>query len=645
MTAFWLFIAALTGGIGYLLGRARKTPPDASSPQVVDQILRQVTSEGILVHQDGVVIDMNDRMMQIADRPRDQIIGRRIIDLLGPHNQATVTAELDRENATYEVEHIHLDGSRGQLRVNARSVQIDGRRLRVAVIQDLTERRKVELAFIRTQQGFRAMIERLPFGIALHHHGITRYANPSILHSLGFEKLDDVRGRPVVDFILPEDRPFVVERTRELLEFDQPLPPLEIRFMHRDGRLLRMETLPVRMIEFEGELCHLVVVVDVSDKKILEERLQFADRMASVGTLAAGMAHEVNNPLSYVIGHLELMAEALQKEGPAHPLAHHVKEALEGSERVRRTVTELKTFSRASDESVAPTDVREVMETAIRLGGNEIRHRAQLRRHFDNVPLVDANASRLSQVFVNLLINAAQAIAPGQAESQRIDVYIAADGPEVTISVQDTGAGIPLEVQKRIFDPFFTTKPVGEGTGLGLSICHGIVASLGGSIRFESTPGHGTRFTVRLPARPPLPAAPPTSPAAPSPEKRIRILVIDDEPAILELLSLALAQHQVHSARGGQEGLDACLNDEWDVVLCDLMMPEVSGMDVYARIAEVKPELLPRVVFLTGGAFTLEARDFLSNPAIARLDKPFRIETLKTLIAGFVPAPSADRKP
>lgn len=493
---------------------------------------------------------------------------------------------------------------------------------------------------------FQDMIERLPIGVAIHFQGVIRYANAAMLGTLGFPTMEHVVGKPILDFVEPQDRPVVAERMRALVE-GRPLAAARVRLFHADGRVVPCETTPVRMIDFRGEPCNLVLVQDITERLEMEVKLQLADRMVSLGTMAAGVAHEVNNPLAYVIGNLELVREAL-RELPSDGqdlgnIDRMLTEALEGGERVRRIVLDLKTFSRAAEEPGAPVDVHAVLETAIRIAGNEIRHRARLVRKFGQVPRIEANESRLAQVFLNLLVNAAQAIPEGEAENNTIGLATRVDLlGRVVVEVTDSGAGIEPEVQRRMFDPFFTTKPVGIGTGLGLSIVHGIVASMGGELTFESQPGHGSTFRVHLPAlaagRRTSSPPPEDVPSAPAPSTGgARILCVDDEPAILEMLEAALAGHRLRCVSSGYDGLLACLSEDWDLVLCDLMMADLSGIDVWERVTARRPELGERFVFLTGGAFTPRAREFLGRVPNARMEKPFRIEAIKRLVAQRLP--------
>jgi signal transduction histidine kinase len=225
-----------------------------------------------------------------------------------------------------------------------------------------------------------------------------------------------------------------------------------------------------------------------------------ADRMASVGTLAAGVAHEINNPLAFILANLEFAIGELGDAGASAEVSPALTEARAGPLRVREIVRDLRAFSRAEPGGSEVVDPRSVLQSAIGLAQNEIRHRARLDVDAGEIPLVVASERRLGQVLVNLLINAAQAIPEGRAAENVVcaTTGTAPDG-RARIEISDTGSGIAPELLGQIFDPFFTTKPVGVGTGLGLSICHGIVAALGGEIQVESAAGKGSTFRVLLP--------------------------------------------------------------------------------------------------------------------------------------------------
>jgi len=422
------------------------------------------------------------------------------------------------------------------------------------------------------------------------------------------------------------------------------------------GEEVAVEAMRVGVHDYllKGVLTRLVPVIERelrearlrSEQRKMQEHLRISDRMASVGTLAAGVAHEINNPLAALIGNLEFSLDELARlEPPRSPgIEAPLQEAREAADRVRMIVRDLKVFSRSGDEDRrGPVDVEQVLESTVRMAWNEIRHRARLVRDYTEIPPAWGNESRLGQVFLNLLVNAAQALPAGRSEENEIRVATRAVEGGVVVEIQDTGSGIGPDVLPHIFDPFFTTKAAGVGTGLGLAICHRIITGLGGSIEAESEAGRGTAFTVRLPT---LPAAAERNGASPSlpvvatgQRQRGKILVIDDEPLINGILRRILARdHEVATATSVREALDrVAAGERFDLMICDLMMPEMTGMDLHAELLRREPALAERLVFMTGGAFTPAAREFLDRVPNARVEKPFDVQDLRALIQTLLP--------
>jgi signal transduction histidine kinase len=379
-----------------------------------------------------------------------------------------------------------------------------------------------------------------------------------------------------------------------------------------------------------------------ADQRKMREQLATSERMATAGVLAAGVAHEINNPLAVVLANLELIAGLLCVLPPDARLTEvdgPLTDAREAGERIRRIVRDVKLFSRSHHEERDAVDVTSVIESSIRMAWNEIRHRARLTRDYGEVPRVDSNEARLGQVVLNLLVNATQAIPEGRASQNEIRVVTRmAENGRVVVEVCDTGVGIPPEILPRIFDPFFTTKPVGVGTGLGLSLCHRMVSDLGGEIDVESEVGKGTVFRVTLPAATSKPRAVVPAVVAEEPARRARVLVVDDEVALGRVLARSLSRHHdVVTLTKGRDALDWIASGErFDVILSDLMMPDVTGMDLYEQLSLDTPDQATKMIFLTGGAFTGRAREFLDRVPNPRSEKPFDVSTILALIAGVL---------
>ncbi len=393
-----------------------------------------------------------------------------------------------------------------------------------------------------------------------------------------------------------------------------------------------------------GEITGLVGIGrDITSQKEVQAQLATADRMASIGLIAAGVAHEVNSPLAALLLNAELAQRITRRtESSGSQLATSLESIHDCGQRIARIVRDLGVFSRAPAEQLELVDVRQVLDASLRLTEGQLRSRARLVREDDDVPLVLANGSRLGQVFLNLILNAAQAIPEGDYDHHEVRIATRAEGDaRVVIEVRDTGVGIAPEVVAKLFTPFFTTKPVGVGTGLGLSICQRLLKAMGGGIEVESQPGKGSVFRVSLPVASAVefPPAPPTPPRLPSGTRRIhrpepRVLVIDDNAHVRASLRQALGESYdtvaVGSAREGLALLEQ--GESFAVVVCDLMMGDLTGIDFHARLHLVAPRLVDQVIFLSGGAYTPAAKEFLARVPNLRLEKPFDLAKLKAMV-------------
>jgi CheY-like chemotaxis protein/two-component sensor histidine kinase len=370
------------------------------------------------------------------------------------------------------------------------------------------------------------------------------------------------------------------------------------------------------------------------------ERLARQEHLVTTGTLASGIGHEINNPLTSTLANIEVALEELTSmaktdgSGRLLEIAAIMEQAREGAERVRQIVRGLRALARQEDVAM-PTDVAAAIESSLRVAAHELRHKATVILDLAQTPPVLTGESRLSQVLVNLLINAAQSFLTADILQNRITVSTRVDGAgRVAIAVSDNGPGIPAHLRSRIFDPFFTTKPAGQGTGLGLSVAQSVVASVGGEISVESTLGCGATFRVLLPAVMPLqPSAPGVQPLA-----RGRVLVVDDEAAVLSAIRRVLEkQHDVVLVSDAREALVRLESGErFDVIFCDLMMPWLGGDQLYMKVRAYDLRLAERFVFITGGVTEGRIQRFLAQVPNERLEKPLSIHNVRGIVRRFV---------
>ncbi len=500
---------------------------------------------------------------------------------------------------------------------------------------------------------YRQIVEMTREGITTTDaEGRFTFANRRSEEMLGFEP-GELLGKHIRDLMDDEGRALADQYQRERREGISGAG--EFKLKRKDARDLWVRFASSPLMDDEGGFAGtLTIATDITEQRLanqakaeMEARLILSDRMSSVGTLAAGVGHEINNPLSYVMANLELIAEEIRGIAAASPSARlnemeqMVGEARQGADRIRKIVKGLRTLSRADEERRALIDVHAVLDLSINMAFNEIRHRARLVKDYSALPPVEADEARLGQVFINLLVNAAHAIPEGHADANEIRLVTKTEGSDrAVIEVRDTGCGLLADVQKRIFDPFFTTKPIGEGTGLGLAICHGIVTSLGGEITVVSEVGRGSIFRVVLPAanlhsveEVRLPVS-----VRPRPGRRCRVLIVDDDPMVGGALRRTLRDHDVVSLLSGKEALDQLrAGERFDVIISDLMMPEMTGIQLHAEVLALLPEMAEKMVFITGGAFTPAARAFLDDVPNERLEKPFDTHNLRALIQRFAP--------
>lgn len=537
-------------------------------------------------------------------------------------------------------------------------------RARLYFCKEVTERKLAQSAAAaaherqrRSEAEFRRLLEYVPDGIVVMRDGKFVYANPAAARILGYDAPQELVGIHFASVVRPEELPESHERVRRM-SAGAPAPRSLRPMVRRDGTTVYAETLGFPT-EFDGAPATLVIAHDVTEERRLASQIRQAEHLASLGTLAATLAHEINNPLTYILLNLQVIRRSLARLSDDHGSSlaadalRLADETLEGADRVRVIVRDLRAFARPDDDTKTLVDVRAVLESVIPIAAHELRSRAAVVRAYDGErgePMVVANDAVLGQVFLNLLVNAAQAIPDDARQDHEVRIGVrtaeAADGSrrEVVVTIRDTGEGMSRAVRERIFEPFFTTKAAGAGSGLGLSLCVRNVHALGGEIAVESDIGHGSTFTVRLPLAPPPAAAEPdvARPAAPLP--RLKILVVDDEPRIAERLAEILGAHDVAIVSSGRDALARLRDERFDAIFCDLMMPEMKGTDVFEQACRQQPDLAPRFVFMTAGAFTPRARALLDRGSNPRLDKPFTAAEVQKVLS-LVVGPDREREP
>ena len=478
---------------------------------------------------------------------------------------------------------------------------------------------------LRTQSELHQLMEGVPDPLVVYRDGVVLWTNRAFLAALRYASLDELRGRRLVDLVHPADRDAAAAALALVLG-EAKAQTFRVRVT--DGTFRTFELSEPRGVSFDEVPARMALARDVTERNALREQLVLADRMSQLGFLAAGVAHEINNPLAYTLVALEQARRDIDA-GRLDAARDALAIVREGAERVGGITSDLRMFTRGAEQRAEAVDLSKVLKATADLAAVNIRTRGRLVVDLGPTPPVLGDAGRLGQVFMNLLVNALDAIDAGDPAYNRIEVRAFTDTEGcAVVEVEDNGHGIPAEIQSRLFEPFFTTKGPRSGSGLGLAICHRIVSDLGGRIEVSSSSGGGALFRVVL-----APHAGLLSVPAPAPQsaRRLRVLVIDDEVLLAKALGQLLEdEHDVDVVTSGEEAfcrLEA--GADYDAVLCDLMMAGMSGMDVHARLSAGRPALARRIVFMTGGAFSAIAQRFLDRVKNPRLDKPFsRAEVL-----------------
>ena len=325
------------------------------------------------------------------------------------------------------------------------------------------------------------------------------YANPALARMLGYTH-DELLAIDPAETVLASEWPRL-DALRALEDPDAVIPHLEMTLVGKDGRKVSVETANARAM-FQGRPAILTFIRDMTEIRRLQADLLQADRMAAVGTLAAGVAHEINNPLSYVMLHIERLHHRLDRLVPDTALrvktAASLEAALEGATRVANIVRDLLSFARVETDQEGKVRPCEVLRSTLRVTGASLSTRAQVNDAVPRLPVVRGTQGQLGQVYLNLLTNAMQSFSSDDPKQNRVNVTGRDEGDNVFLDIEDNGCGIPPDIQRRVFEPFFTTRPPGSGTGLGLSMTRSILAGMGGGIHIASQPGEGTRVTVQL---------------------------------------------------------------------------------------------------------------------------------------------------
>ncbi len=578
----------------------------------------------------GTNLYVNDAGLKIVGRTREEAMNLTSLDLVAPDDKERV-AELARARPDGGDDTFHIkttllrpDGTRIPITSSTGRLMLDGKPMSVGFFWETA-------SYGAETERVARIVSSSPDGIlVVRANGVIVTMNAAGARILGMSDPKAFEGRSLADIVLAEDLPMMRERIGSAAK-GKANSQYVYRARRADGSIVSVEVSSIPF-EHEGAPAVLAFARDVTERSKLADQMARAERLAALSTLAAGLAHEINNPLTSAM----LQVDVLEKQAAAVVNPDARAELVERFNELRRTharigaiMGDFGAFARSGNERREKVELQRVLAAVERMLAPVLRHRSIYVNELPVLPRVDADAGRLEQVFMNLLLNAVQAL-PDRREGNEIRVRgrVLTDG-RACVEVKDNGGGISPDNLRRIFDPFFTTKPVGVGTGLGLTVCHNIIVGDGGELQVVSTLGGGCTMRVLLP------------PAAGEPAMealgrvRPRVLIVDDEPHLATTLRMLLEErHDVVATTHGEYAVNLLLDGAAiDVVLCDLAMPAPDGLEIFRRVTKARPELKTRFIFMTGGVFNPATEEFMKAQALSRVQKPFIAEHVEALIA------------
>ncbi len=617
------------------------------------------------VVQDGLLRYINQAGMRLLGASRlDEVIGHSPDEFMDPEFRAGLRDRLRRELhpgmriQTSNVDIRRIDGTMRTVDTTSIFVRRHGAPAVLTLSRDISTRRRqsrrlrqLESAVLQTQDPI-IIVEDRDEG-----HPLVIYVNGAFEEFTGFSA-EDVLGHPARDLMV--ENPDDLDETEELanrLSQNEPMRYEVMVWTTGEGKVWVESS--VTPLEEEDARYFVVTWRDVTQRRSINAQLMRTERVVAIGSLAAGIGHEINNPMAYVKSNVDFCAEvwgdvysALQSLRDRHDgdlldedtwrdleqFGNALGEAVEGSERVTTIVRDLHEFTNVRETRLHPINLRRVLDAALNFARNELRHVARLEITIDPLPRVMGNEVRLNQVFLNLLVNATQAIPSGHPDDNLVTVrgYHDAESDAVVVEISDTGVGISPSMRERIFEPFFTTKERRTGTGLGLSISQNIMHALGGRIEVDSVEGNGSTFRLFFQVVEEDDAARSQEHTAITQTRRAQLLVIDDEAPILRVLERLLGRaHEVEGTVSPERGLEIlkARAGDIDVIICDVMMAQMDGIAFFERAISINPRLADCFVFLTGGALTEDQHHFIQEHNIDIVYKPFSKDKILRVIA------------
>lgn len=606
-------------------------------------------NEAISVVQNGIIKFANAKVAEVTGYTVEELNAMPAEKLIHPDDRERVMSyhtERMKSNiapASYELRIIDKQGRTRWLERHATTITWEGEPAALVLDTDITERKQAEEALMKSEERYRLIAENTRDVIITTDMDLkVTYVSPSVRYLSGYSP-EEVLDTPVDKLLTPASLGGTTKVLREELEQarTQPGEPgrsrtLELEVVRKDGSTLWAEARVSFLRDAKGQPVGLIGVLrDITERKKAEEerkklelKAQIASRLASVGEMVAGIAHEINNPLTGIIGYAQLLAS---RQDLPEDVKKDLKIINDGAQRVAGVVQRLLTFSRQVKPERRLVDINELVENTLALRAYSLRmNNIEVITKLDpHLPRIVVDPGQIQQVLLNLIVNAETAM-KAVRRKRRLTITTRKVDSVIEIKVKDNGHGIKPEIMDRIFDPFFTTRPAGEGTGLGLSLCYGIVTEHNGRIYVESKPGRGATFVVELPIVSDV-AQPVQLPIELKEDLAgKRVLVVDDEPGIREFVAQVLSDQgcEVDTVARAEEALPKIESQRYQLVLLDVKMPGMDGIQLYGRIKQKAPALARRVVFLTGDVVSPATEKFLATNKLPHIDKPFNASQL-----------------
>ncbi|OGL43111.1 MAG: hypothetical protein A2161_15525 [Candidatus Schekmanbacteria bacterium RBG_13_48_7] len=612
-------------GIKYYEGLTDSLKSFLSGPLISDFVMDGIRNSGksffIQIETDSLfysppILDAGIKSMYFCPLMIDkQVIGALQFLSLSSKNLAS-----EKENF-FELSVLHLSGA------------IEN----ILFVEKLSEQAN---RFRESDTNYRALLENAGDSIFIIQHKNIVFINKAGIDLLAYP-VEEILGKPFLNFVVPENIEKAEIIQQRQLNY-QDVPNFELKLLNKTGEEIVID-LKGAVVEYRGQPAYQFIGRDITQHKKIQRRLHQSEKLASLGQLISGIAHELNNPLTSMLGFSELLMDNVELQPK---FQRYLQVINHQSTRAKNIVQNLLAFARQHPAEKISVNLKDMINDTIKLRQYELQvNNITIETYFDDViPEILADPNQLQEVFLNLLVNAEQAILSERNSGMiRIVCQWNQQLEPVDILFIDNGPGISPEIKDKIFRPFITTKPVGKGTGLGLSISHGIIKEHGGSITLKETNGNGACFLIQLPV---LKTEDAKREPESYPERVIdpviclgskSILLIDDEEAILEILSeiLELQGHRVTAVRNAMNALNYISKDTFDLILCDIKMPGMNGKQFYREVKNIDFLLAQRIIFTTGDTMGSETQDFLRNTKNRYIGKPFRIEELLSLIQEF----------